>query len=364
MQLKNIRFNLKFSTGKNADGEEQFVVIRSIKDLEDNLNVDELYLYFMSGQLARWLTVIDEGKKAEAISKIDKKANINEQLKAIFSALDFKLDKDELAVLVESYSYSKLIQDQKRDMASILENVQEVIKQDFARYTHCLNDIIASATDFGAVKAKVRALLKNFPEQFSLDWKRFYDLMIFHCPLAIFVVLMNEKYRNFFLVDEANAFSNFYNGIEVLATSDDGKTKESNPKQEHQINDPIRYFVERFSNLLTVHCSNNQPYIILDANCSNQRFDEGSYLMKDNLIIKEVDYSKSEGEWQDAVDKGNKVMILHCGNNVTIRPSGDKEHQYKGEDQLPPFAIFNGLDFRTSSSYTSSRNDVLMYMEV
>jgi len=223
MQLKNIRFNLKFSTGKNEEGEEQFVVIRSIKDLADNLNIDDLYLYFTSGQLTRWLTVINEQKKAEAISKIDKKATIDEQLKAILSALDFTLNKDELAALVESYSYSKLIQERKREMVSILNNVQEVIKQDFTQYTKCLNDIIASATDFDAVKAKVRGMLKEFPEQFRLDWKRFYDLMIYHCPLAIFVILMDEKYRNLFIGDAKNAFNKFYEGISIFSNNNADK---------------------------------------------------------------------------------------------------------------------------------------------
>ena len=79
--------------------------------------------------------------------------------------------------------------------------------------------------------------------------------------------------------------------------------------------------------------------------------------------IKEVDYGKSGGEWEDALDRDTRIMILHCGKNITIRPSGDKDHQFKG-NQCGRFPIFNGLDFRTLSSSPKSPDDILLYMEV
>ena len=111
MKLKDIRFNLRFSKGKDKDGEEQFDIIRSLQELKDNLNIDELYLYFVSGQLARWLTCIGEPARGEAIEKIDRKAPVKSQLEGIFKALGIELSKNDLASMVESYTYFKELED-------------------------------------------------------------------------------------------------------------------------------------------------------------------------------------------------------------------------------------------------------------
>ena len=188
MKLKDIRFNLRFSRGKNKDGDEQFDIIRSLQDLKDNLNIDDLYLYFTSGQLARWLSCIGEVSKAEAVSKIGK-TTVKEELERLFAALDFKMADDEMAVLVESYNFSRLLQERKYLMTALDDKVEKIVEQDYIQYNQCLEDIISVEDDFAAVKSRVRAMLKNYPEQFKLDWMRFYDVMMERCRPAIFVVL-------------------------------------------------------------------------------------------------------------------------------------------------------------------------------
>ncbi|MBQ6474091.1 MAG: hypothetical protein IJJ33_19025 [Victivallales bacterium] len=351
MKLKDIRFNLRFSKGKDKNGEEQFDIIRSLQELKDNLNIDELYLYFVSGQLARWLTCIGEPARGEAIGGIDRKSPVKEQLEGIFKALGIELSKSDLASMVESYTYFRQLEDRKREMATILNNVQDAIEQDYMQYSQCLKDIIEAKDDFALVKSRVRAMLKNYPSQFKLDWMRFYDVMMEKCRLAIFAVLMDPAYRKYYLgaANEMNA--RYYGELEPPA-DDSGNSQRTTP---------VSQFMQRVGNILSVsyerYCD-QKLRITMDGRWA---LDVNSW--KGRGIIKEVDYGKSGGEWEDALDRGTRIMILHCGNNITIRPSGDKERQFKG-NQGGRFPIFNGLDFRTSSASPNSTDDLLLYMEV
>lgn len=357
MKLKDIRFNLRFSKGKGRDGEEQFDIIRSLQDLKEHLNLDDLYLYFVSGQLARWLTCIGEQARGEAIAEIDRKSPIKKQLNGLFDALGIELSKKELESMVESYAYFKQLEDQKREMVAILKDVQAVIEQDYVQYNQCLKDIIEAKDDFAAVKARVRAMLKNYPQQFKLDWMRFYDVMMEQCRLAIFAVLMDEDYRKYYLGtwDEVN--SRYYGELDAPTDGNDANGQRTTP---------VSQFISRVNNLLSVSYGRttvNGEYRYQLCLKMDDRWIMDADSWKEKGVVKEVDYGKSGGEWEDAVDRGTKIMILHCGENLTIRPSGDKEHQSKGR-QCGRFPIFNGLDFRTSVDTPRSTDDILLYMEV
>lgn len=356
MKLKDIRFNLRFSKGKGKDGEEQFDIIRSLQDLKEHLNLDDLYLYFVSGQLARWLTCIGEQTRGDAIAKIDRKSPVKKQLNGLFDALGVELSKKDLESMGESYTYFKELQDRKREMVAILKDVQSVIEQDYVQYNQCLKDIIEAKDDFATVKSRVHAMLKNYPQQFKLDWMRFYDVMMENCRLAIFAVLMEPEYRKYYLgaANEMNA--RYYGELEPPA-DDNGNSQRTTP---------VSQFMSRVDNLLSVsygrtYVNGNYRYQLCLKVDDRWLVDVDSW--KEGGIIKEVDYGKSGGEWEDAVDKGTRVMILHCGENITIRPSGDKEHQSKGR-QCGRFPIFNGLDFRTSVDTPRSTDDIFLYMEV
>jgi len=104
MQLKNIRFSLKF-----AEGDNKFIQVRSIDDLAAKLNLDDLYEYYKSGQLQRWLAVQGENKKAEAVAQIDRKETVDAQLHALFLALDFQLSPAEQKAMIDSYNFPEQI---------------------------------------------------------------------------------------------------------------------------------------------------------------------------------------------------------------------------------------------------------------
>ena len=367
MKLKNIRFNLKFSNGKDASGNENFTSIRSFADLlafAKRLNIDDLYEYFKSGQLERWLKVIGEDDKSKAIEKINEKTPIAEQLKKLFTALDLKLEPGEIELFTESYVYSETIANRRKNLAADLKNISNVIRKDFEQYNECLKDIISVAEDFSAVKAKVRSLLKTYTEQFKLDWMRFYDIMIQKCPLAIFVVFMDKEFREFYLPSNLNMNVKYYGKLssEFEVCQDVTREDSLESMSEDQDESPVQVLSTRIDKILSVKVKSNRINLVIDG---KHHFASDSYLLKDGLIIKEVDYIESEGDWQDAVDRGNEVLILHCGDNIKIRSKADKRHQYTGKTLPGKFPILNGLDFCTSSSAVRmSSNRVLLYMEI
>lgn len=357
MKLKDIRFNLRFSKGKGKDGEEQFDIIRSLQDLKEHLNLDDLYLYFVSGQLARWLTCIGEQTRSDAIAKIDRKSPVKKQLNGLFDALGVELAKNDLESMVESYTYFKELQDRKREMVAILKDVRAVIEQDYVQYNQCLKDIIEAKDDFATVKSRVHAMLKNYPQQFKLDWMRFYDVMMEKCDLAIFAVLMDDDYRKYYLGAWKDVNSRYYGELDA---PDDGNDANG------QRTTPVSQFMSRVNNLLSVSYGRttvNGEYRYQLCLKMDDRWLVDADNWKAKGIIKEVDYGKSGGEWEDALPKDVRIMILHCGNNITIRPAGDKAHQFKGR-QCHRFTRFDGLDFRTSVDTPRSTDDILLYMEV
>ena len=65
--LKAIRFNLQFHVGN------EIVPARTLADLNNCMNVDDLFEYFQSGQLERWLKVLGETEKSDKHCRIKKR---------------------------------------------------------------------------------------------------------------------------------------------------------------------------------------------------------------------------------------------------------------------------------------------------
>ena len=106
-KLKNIRFNLRFFNG--SDEPES---VHSVNELEEKLRnnqiaFDDFMAYFFSGQLQRWLECHGE-KDATLLEKlcaIDKKATNKEIVRALFSALGFCFDEQEIDRMIVSYDF-------------------------------------------------------------------------------------------------------------------------------------------------------------------------------------------------------------------------------------------------------------------
>ena len=120
--FKPIRFNLQF---RNND---KLVPIRSLKDLTENMNVNDLYEYFSSGQLERWLTVHDEGEKASEIQKIRmEKGNDEEKLTSLFGILDLGFAENDIKHAIASYIYPQKMLKKRENETKLKKDINFII---------------------------------------------------------------------------------------------------------------------------------------------------------------------------------------------------------------------------------------------
>lgn len=191
---KKIKFNL-FLDGFPA---------RSLEDITTHFNIDDLYDHYQSGLLLRWMEARDYTEELKAVEGInheeDAKVIIEKLTTIFFKNADQSFIKSAALSLVHKKEQEERLQELKKEGAK--EN--DVICKYFQGYEGVLADIIASREDFNLVKGHVRKMLSYYEAAFKLDYMRFWDIMIYAAPLAIFAVLMNMKYRSCYLSYEAS----------------------------------------------------------------------------------------------------------------------------------------------------------------
>ena len=334
--LKAIRFNLQFHVGN------EIVPARSLSDLNNCMNVDDLYEYFQSGQLERWLKVNGETEKASKVAELQKDDDITTVLSSLFKILGLDFSEEEVSEAIASFVYPKEMQKKKLELKSSLNNIHAEISKDFSAYNDLLKELIESAENFVVVKSKVRELLELYHEQFKLDYIRFYNVMADKCPLAIFAVLMDEKWRSYFLPTDESVVQTFYGEL----------TNQFSELPDNSFCKLMKNVTEDF--LKISKTSGNLTFKI------NGRDMSDSYLIEKG-IVKEADYEKSAGSYYDPYPKGSKIMILHCGTGVSVRSYGARGQEMNGAGAR--FEILDGLEFRAEGNGSTTTNS-LFFMEV
>lgn len=336
--MKKIRFNLKFF---KDDG--NFDSVRSLAELEDKFNLDDLYEYFVSGQLVLWLKCHGEDAVAEKVSAVIDEKDVQNQISKLFDALGFDLDSHEKESAIASYLFPLEFLKRRARLRESIKKVDETVRKDGEEYVDLLKFLIDNREDFAAVKACVKDILKHHAEQFKMDYMRFYEIMVKQCPLAIFAVLMNKDYRDCFLSTSESSKNRYLAGLSGICESAD-------------VSKPLQHIKTRLSRFLDVSATATSVKILIDGD----QVDGEGYLLKDWDIIKQIsDYEKGRNAWQDEVDGSKKVMVL-WNDGVEARPYHDNTNQYKPGELNGKFEIMNGLEYRVNSY----NKGCLLYMEV
>ena len=337
-KMKNIRFNLKFFNGNGT-----FDSVRSLSELQDKFNLDDLYEYFLSGQLELWLKCHDEEAVARKVALLANEKDVHIQIAGLFDALGFDFDKAEKESAIASYLFPLEFLKRRAALGDSIKKIDDAVRRDFADYNDRIKSLIEHHEDFAAVKAGVKDLLKYHSEQFKVDYMRFYELMVQKCPLAVLVVLMNKNYRDYFMPSCEERKALYLGG---LADNSDAI----------EVSKAIQHINNRLSKFFSVTATTNTVKVYIDG----EQIDGEGYLLKDWNVIKTIsDYSKGVGAWQDEVDGSRKVMIL-WNEGVEARPYHDNTNQFNPGDLNGRFEIMNGLEYRVKNTY----NSCLLYVEV
>lgn len=207
---KTIKFNLI------VDGKS----IRSLNDLKNNFNIDDIYDLYENGILKKWLDVRGYKKESEQLDQIlaEKNADISTViigLIKIFSSIDenFNPKTEAYSQIFRAIKKSRL--EEAKDNEFEYKNI---IEQYHFDYEMLKESIIENNTSFDFIKSCVSELSEKFIGLFRLDYRQFYYEYIEKAPLAVFAVLMNNELRDLLLNDEAISWelSKQYSDIEVL----------------------------------------------------------------------------------------------------------------------------------------------------
>lgn len=318
-KLKQIKFNLLVDN----------VPVRSLAELRENFNISDIHEYFLSGQLVNWLTSRNCIAEAQSVAAIDKNTSLEEYLPKLLNVLgcDSAASQDAVQLFIfetqERVKQKKLILDQQ-------EKIGETLAKGIQCYQDCCQRIIELQDDFSQVKAAVNTLLNHYGSLFQMDYMHFFEIMQEKCPLAIFAVLMNEKYRNYFLVKKDQESGSSLTAAfhkEVVEFAKAKLVYSQQGKLDLQVGDMI---VER----------------------------DHPWYQKGYLKIIGGPENNTEGQWDRVTNK--KVMIIYSLNaSLQIWQNYDKDLIYQGTDDEERFPIFDTLEQRTNTD-----KSIILYMEI
>ena len=189
MKVTNIRFNLKFF---NADGGEE--VVRTLADLRSKFNLCDLWDYFNSGALVRWLRSIDELMLATSVESLAGSSDGYDSqptMQKLCEMLGLSVQDDEIAEMCEVLGFHE----RTRDWHEKMGNLRAQSKMGTITSTDEAGDILSLenqcySDDFNYIMDELRKLdsnanidrLKAFEQKFVTflnHWGR-----IFICDFA------------------------------------------------------------------------------------------------------------------------------------------------------------------------------------
>ena len=235
------------------------------------------------------------------------------------------------------------------------------------QYRQLEASIIEVRNDFAAVKARVEMLLEQFPDFFEFDSENFYYRMIHDgCPLAVFAVLMNERWcscyrkRVWIGYDKHYCYDKLYNFFE---SSSPGSVL-INMQSDDLPPCLLRLMCEKRAPFFISYTfeSGSNPFVIY-----LHGYDFSSYEREYEYIKVVYDkFNRHSGNWWRLVPPGKRVLILYCGEYLQIRnaaaqadQTGTTDDEYAAPEQL---ALFDGLEYRCTLESNYGPYVSLVYM--
>ncbi|MEI0539808.1 hypothetical protein [Brachyspira pulli] len=276
---------------------------RSLEDIRENFNADDIIKNFDKGVLTKWLKTynLDElYNKAISIDK-DSGTKLNDLLDLFF---DDTAKKEEL---LNNYKeeQEKRIQEEKRIEAEKQRQLEEERKKN---YEILINSLIENKTNYDFIKDTISENHKILMENYS-DF--FEKLKSGKCLFGILSVLANENTRDYFLNDK-NIMDSIKNNV---------------------INSSIVYDMKIFGKRLE------------DIGMHNYMFNK--------IKI----YRLSHPYYRTISDK--MCLILHIEDGITIKMYKHKSNIYNFKDINGKFPILDGIDCQNDNNYSK-----LVYMEI
>lgn len=329
MKLKRMRFNLRFPDPR---GGGNFVTIHSVKELQDGLMArsiacDDLFDYFKSGQLHRWLECLaeDEAERASVVKELFENTQgkpVEEFAEGLLMKLGVEVDKDTVDDFVRGYvtSPEKFMQS-KWDVREHIDAYKTSASEVAADFRKDKSWLLKMKVDLKALRRYIALMLGKFGGLSTLEEFRFVEFLKQECPLGALALLM---------LDEGQRY-----------------------KDEHP--DVFKDFVA------LVHVGHNpNPEIRLNGNVWVRK--EHPYLISgENAPVKIYTRETMRNKWESIKNQGQQVLVIGATSCwVTNCGDSDEAHKFDDEELNGAFRLFNGLDFCPKGSAWAN----VVYMEV
>jgi len=326
-KLKNIRFNLRFFNGSDS-----FESIHSVEELEDKLRTnqiafDDLMAYFFSGQLQRWLECHGDKDAVllEKLRDIDTKAPNKQIVKALFAALDFCFDEQEIDRMIVSYDFPTRLQKATQECSKTAEVQLNSIQNEVDAYEAVCRQILEGRQDILITRKLVGKIIDKYLPLLGLDVARFFYRMKnpkTGCPAAILEMLAHNRTRELFITRFESATQSGETAVQYARMR--VALLRRNPYDERMTGAPWLDF-ER-------NQSATKFYIKID----------GEYVEHPEPINYVEDYSDAANSWKVLLPKGRRVMIL-CNSGVVVRDGAGKRWEESALNHH--FAILDGCNY-------------------
>ena len=326
--------------------------IRTIEDLQEHFSIEDVYMYYENGLLQRWLDVRGYQKELQLVKDIksdDSLFVIKELIKI------FKVSTDDESI--ESSVYILKFQNERKELYSIYQKnktkVESIIEDYQVGYDQHIRAILENSDDVQCIKANLEEIVTNYKWAFELNHREFFWTLYEKSDfLAIMCLLMNEKTRGYFLIEEVETVKENKNEETEEELSDLSIMRVGRFSAYSDIRDADISEAEKTSDIEVSEDKEQMYASICDLISANSLEEK----LGDNLMTFS---GQTEGYWKDIEPKGKKYMIISMGKGDFVRAAGVQGGDLSGDDIKGSFPIIDGIDYKSNSSTRK-----IQYMEV
>jgi len=339
---KTIKFNLIL------DGEP----VRTLDQLKDNFNIDDILQHYKSGVLQRWLETRGIEEELKKINKI-KGSNLIETAKNLSEIFNKNISIEEIGHAVYHLQIKQDEEDRLKRTNRIKNDIKEVVLSYHQEYEKICQDIEKKKNSYAFLKNISEKLCEEYWMLFELDYERFFRLFSEKSPLILFTMISCEKVR------KSEQLLNYAKKTLTKIIPNGAKKfkKSTNGKWEHITNKSIKIIeIKKTAGIFNIRDSGGKEYDasalkeneLLNGLSIRSSNNTNSILYSEAIPPFTEYYGKTEG-WNNLEPKGKKCLILKIGKNGAVKNAGAKKQELNEADINGNFPITLGLDYKSDS---------------
>jgi hypothetical protein len=348
--------------------------IRSLDDLRENFNINDILGAYHNGSLKRWLETRDSANEIAALEKItgdDIEAAL--ELCRIFNK---DCTKEQLETAAYPFEFKQKEAEKLRQYKNLKEQKDEVIRAYHGAYEKILKELESNSYNYSYVKLGVAEIYKNYIGLYQLDSQAFYGRFIQDHPLLILAMLANANMRPLIAkqpeemiykdLDINSLTSPHFSDSDIKAALE--KHGQNNflsvSKETKNTTENLQLKKKKIPILILAY----QEHPDLNGNIlySNELPDSSlslTYVPIDEICapINHVKTFAGETEtyWKDIQPKDRQFLIIKMEKGNFVRNFGKMDEELNAESVNGKFPILNGINYQSNNA-----NHKLVYMEV